>query len=82
MNSTLPPSNKVSIELAVPLPVPAPVAVNNTPIVLATAPIRVKSVLPNVLIVYCFVATNAPAVTLYAESRPSNVVPEVASVDK
>jgi hypothetical protein len=50
--------------MATPVPEPAPVAVNNTPTVLATAPIRVKSVEPTVLIVYCFVATNAPAVTL------------------
>ena len=53
-----------AISMATPVPEPAPVAVNNTPTVLATAPIRVKSVEPNVLMVYCFVATNAPAVTL------------------
>jgi hypothetical protein len=37
--------------MATPVPEPAPVAVNNTPTVLATAPIAVNDVEPTVLIV-------------------------------
>jgi len=49
---------------ATPVPEPAPVAVNNTPTVLATAPILVKFVLPTDLIVYDLPTVNEPAVTL------------------
>ena len=64
------------------MPEPTPVAVNNTPTVLATAPIPVNDVVPTVLMVYCLPTTKEPAFTLYAESIPSNVVPVVARVDK
>ncbi len=38
--------------------------VNNTPTVLATAPILVNDVVPTVLIVYCLPTTKEPADTL------------------
>ena len=50
-----------AISIATPVPDPTPVAVNNTPTVLATAPISVKSVVPTVLIVYDLPDTNDPA---------------------
>ena len=45
---------------AVPVPVPGPVASNTTPTVFDTAPIKVKFVVPTVLIVYVCPTTNAP----------------------
>jgi len=53
-----------SISIATPVPDPTPVAVNNTPTVLATAPILVNDVVPTVLIVYCLPTTKEPADTL------------------
>ena len=50
--------------VAVPLPLPTPVAVNTTPTVLLDAPIRVKSVVPTVNIVYSVPATNEPELTV------------------
>ena len=50
---------------AVPEPVPAPVAVNTVPTVLADAPIRVKLVDPKLTILYCFPTTNEVAVVKY-----------------
>ncbi len=47
-----------AISIATPVPDPTPVAVNNTPTVLATAPISVKSVVPTVLIVYDLPTVN------------------------
>jgi hypothetical protein len=38
--------------IAVPLPAPTPVAINDSPSVLDVAPIKVKSVVPIVFIVY------------------------------
>ena len=73
---------EAAISIATPVPEPTPVAVNNTPTVLAIAPIAVKSVVPILLIVYCFVATKEPAVMLYAVSIPSNDTPVVARVER
>ena len=51
----------VFLVLALPVPDPTPVAVNTTPNVLLPAPIRVKSVVPIVLIEYVVPITNEPA---------------------
>ena len=51
------------IKEAVPSPVPAPLAVKYNPTVFADAPIKVKSVVPVVNILYSIPTTNAPAVT-------------------
>ena len=53
-----------AISIAIPVPEPTPVAVNNTPTVLATAPIPVNDVVPTLLIVYDLPTTNEPAVML------------------
>ena len=42
--------NKLKSDLAVPVPVPTPEALNQTPTVLALAPIAVKSVVPTATI--------------------------------
>ena len=44
--------NGIIPAVTVPVPVPVPVAVNTSPTVLLNAPIRVKSVVPIVFIVY------------------------------
>jgi hypothetical protein len=43
---------KISSGCTVPIPVPIAVAVNITPAVLADAPIKVKSCVPNAIILY------------------------------
>ena len=52
--------------VAVPSPVPTPVAVNTTPTVLDAAPIDVKLVVPTVRIVYSVPTAKEPAVTVEA----------------
>ena len=46
---------------AVPVPEPAPVAINSTPTVLALAPMATKSVVPTVKIEYDCPGTKLPA---------------------
>jgi hypothetical protein len=53
--------------VAVPVPDPAPVAVNFKPTVFAEAPIAVKSVVPIVAIVYVDPTIKFPAVTAFFE---------------
>ena len=60
--------------VAVPSPVPWPVAVNTMPTVFADAPINVKSVVPTETIVYSVSVTNAPAVTVARVSVPNDVI--------
>ena len=59
--SNLAPSKKVNI-FAVPVPVPLPVAVKVIPAVLDAAPIKVKSVFPNISIIYSLPILKLPAV--------------------
>ena len=49
---------------AVPVPIPAPVAVKIVPGVLFAAPINVKSVVPADTIVYTTPTLNAPAIVI------------------
>ena len=54
--------------LAVPVPVPAPVAVKVSPTAgEASAPIRLKFVVPIETIVYSILVSNEPAVTILSE---------------
>jgi hypothetical protein len=63
---------------AVPVPVPAPVATKLIPTVLLEAPIKVKSVLPIVVIVYSSPITKDPALIVtsagYDPILPAGVV--------
>ena len=55
------------LEAAVPVPLPAPVAVNTVPGFELAAPIKVKSVVPVLIIVYDTPVMNNPAVTVFPD---------------